>query len=758
MAKTTSATNTTRFPTSDNSAFHIGHVDSLSGNVTAIRANGTAVTLQVGHPIFRGDEIVTATDSAAGVVLADHSAFSMAENGRITLDELVYDPQNQEGSMELSLTEGVFIFLGGAIAKTGPQAMVIDTPVATIGIRDTQIGVDLADGENLIVVMMEEEGGYVGEAVIKNGYGVEILNSANQASRTAGSNTAPGAIYSIDKAHILKHFGATLGHLPEVGDANPYGVEEFAMEAFAEEELTDEAFAEELQEEDVLEEVAAEDKIDTEELATFDTKAGEPENEALEDVIQVLEEDYTGEMTDADISFYPFIPPTTLSDGAAANEIPMASPPSHREDALATEPAPQTTLELEPEPEPESEPEPINTAPVAFDDDATIHEDNVLSGQLTATDWNQDELTFTLPEGSTPEHGAIVLNADGTYTYTPDENFSGSDSFTYQVSDGRGGIDTATVTLNVTPIVDTPSLDVTDVSFGLDALPGDDMVKGGKGDEVLYGGGGDDTIDARGGDDIIYGDGGETAQSTVKLDITAALSDTDLSETLSINLGGLPEGATLSAGTQADGIWTLESSDLEGLSMTLPEGYAEDLQLDIHAIAAETGTGETAGTTAVLNVFYTGAKPGDDILKGGSGDDVLYGGGGDDDLRGGSGDDVLYGGDGDDNLRGGGGEDTLYGGAGSDTLKGEGGDDVFVFEADGGSDFIADYKKGETLRFQGEGFTEESLSVNQDGKHAIITFGDQNVEVTLNKVDLDDLSYTVTQEPDALVVVFDDAD
>ncbi|MBT4848621.1 MAG: hypothetical protein HON95_06725, partial [Alphaproteobacteria bacterium] len=131
---------------------------------------------------------------------------------------------------------------------------------------------------------------------------------------------------------------------------------------------------------------------------------------------------------------------------------------------------------------------------------------------------------------------------------------------------------------------------------------------------------------------------------------------------------------------------------------------------------------------------------------------------GDDSLKGEGGEDVLYGGDGEDNLRGGGGEDFLHGGAGDDILKGEGGEDTFVFAANGGSDFVSDYKKGETLRFEGDGFTEDALSVNQDGKSAIITFGDQNVEVTLDKVNLDKMSYTVTHEPDALVVVFDDID
>jgi len=55
-----------------------------------------------------------------------------------------------------------------------------------------------------------------------------------------------------------------------------------------------------------------------------------------------------------------------------------------------------------------------------------------------------------------------VLNPDGTFTYTPDANFNGSDSFIYEISNGNGGTAQATVTLTVNPVNDTPRI----VSFG----------------------------------------------------------------------------------------------------------------------------------------------------------------------------------------------------------------------------------------------------------------------------------------------------
>jgi len=302
--------------------------------------------------------------------------------------------------------------------------------------------------------------------------------------------------------------------------------------------------------------------------------------------------------------------------------------------------------------------------------------------------------------------------------------------------------------------------------------------------------------------------------ATVPLDIQASLTDVDASEVLGVTVSGLPDGASLSAGTdQGDGSWLLGGSDLDDLTMNLPEGYDESFQLNIEATATEIETGESATTSAVIDVGYGGVIAGDDTLYGGGGDDTIYGGGGedelygqggadtlygeagdddlsggggadtlyggagddrleggggadtlygdagDDDLSGGGGSDTLYGGAGDDRLEGGGGADTLVGGAGEDILAGGGGRDTFVFNGESGVDTVVDYHKGEVLRFEGGGFDPDSISVAQNGDGgAVITFGGQEVEVTVNDVNLSSMSYSVTQEPDAVVVTFEETD
>jgi hypothetical protein len=105
-----------------------------------------------------------------------------------------------------------------------------------------------------------------------------------------------------------------------------------------------------------------------------------------------------------------------------------------------------------------------NTAPVAFNDSFTLGEDGVLNGNVQTGgnanpadddyDPNGDLLTF-LPL-SQPSNGTLAVNADGTFRYTPNANWSGSDSFTYRVLDGRGGKADATASITVSPSNDDP--------------------------------------------------------------------------------------------------------------------------------------------------------------------------------------------------------------------------------------------------------------------------------------------------------------
>jgi hypothetical protein len=83
-----------------------------------------------------------------------------------------------------------------------------------------------------------------------------------------------------------------------------------------------------------------------------------------------------------------------------------------------------------------------------------------------------------------PANGTAVINPDNTVTYTPDANFYGSDSFSYTISDGAGGSDTAVVTITVTPVNDAPvanddvATTLQDTTVTIDVLANDSDVEG----------------------------------------------------------------------------------------------------------------------------------------------------------------------------------------------------------------------------------------------------------------------------------------
>ncbi|MEK7633717.1 MAG: Ig-like domain-containing protein [Patescibacteria group bacterium] len=111
---------------------------------------------------------------------------------------------------------------------------------------------------------------------------------------------------------------------------------------------------------------------------------------------------------------------------------------------------------------------PINDAPVANPDSASVNEDTILTiakSTLLANDTDIESSSLNLTAVSNPVNGSVVI--DGTNVkFTPTNNYSGSASFVYTISDGSL-TDTTTVTITVNPINDKPVAE-NDVGFETD--------------------------------------------------------------------------------------------------------------------------------------------------------------------------------------------------------------------------------------------------------------------------------------------------
>lgn len=203
----------------------IGQVDTSTGDAVIIRADGETVNAEAGTPVFLGDVVETKGEGSIGLVFVDDTTFSLAEDGRMTIDELVYDPTTNEGSSLFNVTKGVFTFVSGEIAKTSVDAMKIETSVATIGIRGTAGGGRVinpqADDPNSPLPpsgtfsnFRDPVTGQAGEMNIATPTGSQTLNGVNATTSVPNPFVPPSTPVILPGSALQAVFGKSIAVLP----------------------------------------------------------------------------------------------------------------------------------------------------------------------------------------------------------------------------------------------------------------------------------------------------------------------------------------------------------------------------------------------------------------------------------------------------------------------------------------------------------------------------------------------------------------
>ncbi|PCI41026.1 MAG: hypothetical protein COB46_05190 [Rhodospirillaceae bacterium] len=192
----------------------IGQVNESQGQVTVTHADGAQEALTLGSFIYQGDVLETGPKGSTSVVFVDDTIFTLSENGRMVMDEMVYDPGTQTGVFSAQILQGVFSFVSGKVAKTSPDGMVISTPTNTIGIRgSTVLGEAAPDGLPNHVILIRDVNGNVGELVISNGGGTIVLNQAGSSTTIFNAASAPGPMVFLSPQDIQQNYGAALTNL-----------------------------------------------------------------------------------------------------------------------------------------------------------------------------------------------------------------------------------------------------------------------------------------------------------------------------------------------------------------------------------------------------------------------------------------------------------------------------------------------------------------------------------------------------------------
>ncbi|WP_299614391.1 tandem-95 repeat protein [uncultured Tateyamaria sp.] len=370
---------------------------------------------------------------------------------------------------------------------------------------------------------------------------------------------------------------------------------------------------------------------------------------------------------------------------------------------------------------------PVNDAPDAVDDAETTPFNTAVTIPVLDNDTDVDGDALRVTEATSPD-GDVVVNGDGTLTFTPNDGFEGEATIGYTITDDNGGEDSAVVTVTVEENPLDGIVEGTDegelIDEDYDGDPEGDVVDGGdnifsddpedEDDDIIEAGGGDDTVIAGDGDDSVDGGDGNDLIDTGNGDLAPDLgfpnddgtpvpgfpfgfpADDDPTNDLDFVDGGAGDD-TISTGDDADtivggtgndvidgGIDDDEISGDEGTDRIVG-GEGNDL--------IEGGTGDDtifAGNDPdlgldQLNIEDDGSNPifpadprpdnGLDTVFGGAGNDLIFGADDDDDLFGEEGNDTIDGEIDDDFIDGGIGDDSLLGGQGNDTIEGGEGND-----------------------------------------------------------------------------------
>ena len=390
-----------------------------------------------------------------------------------------------------------------------------------------------------------------------------------------------------------------------------------------------------------------------------------------------------------------------------------------------------------------------NQPPTAEADSYTATEDTPLTvaapGVLdNDTDPNSgDALSVAAPRPiSGPTNGSLTFDSDGSFTYEPDDNFNGEDSFTYKANDGMGDSNTATVSITVSPVNDVPvatdaartmnqdgapitidfaSLvsdgETSDADLTYNIVSGPTPAQG-----TLSGTGSTRTFDSadnfNGSVEIIYtvtdrgdpdgcgtpDDGCDAPESSDQGKVTVTVSPANNAPTIAVAAGGSCGSAsgtmnlTLGDAETAAGSLTLAKSSSKttlvpnsnitfggsgaNRTVTITPAANKSGNATI-TLTVSDGQGGTA-TTTIKVIVGTGNT---ETINGTSGADMIFGKSGSDTINANSGRDLACGGDGNDRLRGENGNDTLYGGQGNDCL--EGGDGNDKLNGSMGADFFS---------------------------------------------------------------------
>jgi hypothetical protein len=140
--------------TLSSAADQVGAVEELSGTASATDQAGATRRLGKGSAVHLGDRIATDADSKLLIRFVDDSTVGQGENAVLVINEYVFSPQSKaENNAAFRLVRGVFRFVTDKITKLNPEGYQVEGNYGTIGIRGCELGFDMNDERDDVLVI-----------------------------------------------------------------------------------------------------------------------------------------------------------------------------------------------------------------------------------------------------------------------------------------------------------------------------------------------------------------------------------------------------------------------------------------------------------------------------------------------------------------------------------------------------------------------------------------------------------------------------
>ena len=167
-------------------AAEIGSVTRIQ-NAVSILHDGDELPANIGTIVHDTDELQTGSDGRVEVTLLDGTELTLGENGRLRVDEFVFDPGNDTGTAFISALKGPFRFVTGKFGNLANKTAQVRTPLALIGIRGTDFwGGPVQDVYGVFLLD--------GSVSVTNQAGEEVLDTPGTGVNLTAADEPPGAV------------------------------------------------------------------------------------------------------------------------------------------------------------------------------------------------------------------------------------------------------------------------------------------------------------------------------------------------------------------------------------------------------------------------------------------------------------------------------------------------------------------------------------------------------------------------------------